>query len=66
MISYYGGKQRLASKIIQYIPPHTVYVEPFCGGCAVMFKKGLPEIKNSELMPHMWSPSKGFVNRENE
>lgn len=47
-ISYYGGKQRIASKIIEHIPPHTVYVEPFCGGCAVLFKKGLPPVKSSD------------------
>lgn len=40
--SYYGGKQRIASKICQLLPPHAVYVEPFCGGAAVMFSKGIP------------------------
>jgi DNA adenine methylase len=40
---YYGGKQRLAPKIVPYLPPHTVYIEPFCGGCAVLFAKGRPE-----------------------
>lgn len=37
--SYYGGKQRLASKIVKLIPKHTVYVEQFCGGAAVYFAK---------------------------
>lgn len=37
--SYYGGKQRLASKIVKLIPKHTVYCEPFCGGAAVYFAK---------------------------
>lgn len=45
--SYYGGKQRLASKICALLPPHTVYVEPFCGSGAVYFKKGLPQITSS-------------------
>ena len=41
LISYYGGKVRIASKIVGYINkiPHTVYVEPFCGGAAVLFNK---------------------------
>lgn len=44
--SYYGGKQRLAARICNLLPPHTVYVEPFCGSAAVYFKKGLPQIEN--------------------
>lgn len=46
--SYYGGKQRLAARICSLLPPHTVYVEPFCGSAAVYFKKGLPIIGNSD------------------
>lgn len=46
-ISYYGGKQRLASKIIPYIPKHTVYAEPFCGGATVLFKKPWPDVTNN-------------------
>lgn len=47
IISYYGGKQRIASKIVEVLPPHTVYAEPFAGGCAVLFEKGLPRMTNS-------------------
>ena len=39
-ITYYGGKQQLASTIIEMIPAHRVYVEPFFGGGAVFFAKG--------------------------
>jgi len=39
LISYYGGKQRIASKILKYFPPHSVYVEPFAGGAALLFAK---------------------------
>ena len=49
LISYYGGKQRIASKIVGYINqiPHTVYVEPFCGGAAVLFAKPRRLVTNS-------------------
>ena len=47
-ISYYGGKQRIASKIVSYIKaiPHTVYAEPFCGGCSVLYNKGTKDVSN--------------------
>jgi len=38
-ITYYGGKQKLASLIIGMIPEHKVYCEPFFGGGAVFFAK---------------------------
>ena len=46
ILSYYGGKQRMASKIVAMMPTHMMYVEPFFGGGAVLFKKGLPEVTN--------------------
>jgi DNA adenine methylase len=46
LFSYYGGKQRIASHIVAWLPRHTVYVEPFCGGSAVFFAKGTPAITN--------------------
>lgn len=38
-ITYWGGKQKLASLIISLIPEHTTYCEPFFGGGAVFFRK---------------------------
>ena len=34
-----GGKTRLARKIIPRFPAHHTYVEPFCGGCALLCNK---------------------------
>ena len=41
LISYYGGKQRIASRIADIVQsiPHTVYVEPFFGGGAVFYSR---------------------------
>jgi DNA adenine methylase len=49
-LSFYGGKQRIASKIVPYIHeiPHTVYVEPFCGGAALLFAKGRPNVASTD------------------
>jgi DNA adenine methylase len=38
-LSYLGGKNRLARRIILLIPKHTCYIEPFCGGAQVFFRK---------------------------
>jgi len=45
--SYYGGKQRIAGKIIPYIHKHTVYAEPFCGGATILFRKPRPKVTNT-------------------
>lgn len=38
-LAYIGGKNRVAKKIIELIPPHTTYCEPFVGGGQVFFHK---------------------------
>jgi len=38
-LSYYGGKQQLATRILGMIPEHQIYCEPFCGGAAIFFAK---------------------------
>lgn len=46
--SYYGGKQRIASKIIPYIPRHTIYAEPFCGAATLLFAKKTPSTTRAQ------------------
>lgn len=36
---WYGGKQRLARKLLRFIPAHTTYVEVFGGSAALLFAK---------------------------
>lgn len=38
-LSYIGGKNRLAQRIIEIFPPHKTYVEAFAGGAQVFFHK---------------------------
>jgi DNA adenine methylase len=44
-ISYYGGKQKLATTILKFIPKHTLYCEPFLGGAAIFFAKEPSEVE---------------------
>lgn len=37
--AYYGGKTGLARRIVDLMPPHRVYIEPFFGSGAVLFAK---------------------------
>lgn len=37
--AYYGGKTTLADRIVEMLPPHRHYVEPFAGSLAVLLAK---------------------------
>lgn len=55
LLTYYGGKQKLAPIINELIPPHLLYGEPFVGGGAVFWYKRPSEVEvlndsNGELM----------------
>lgn len=55
LLTYYGGKQKLAPLINSLIPPHVLYGEPFVGGAAVFWAKRPSEVEvindaNAELM----------------
>jgi DNA adenine methylase len=38
-LKWHGGKYYLAPKIVGLMPPHLHYVEPYCGGCAVLLAR---------------------------
>jgi DNA adenine methylase len=48
-IKWHGGKKYLAKRIIDLMPPHRHYVEPYAGGLAVLMAKnpeGVSEVVN--------------------
>jgi DNA adenine methylase len=70
-ISYYGGKQKLATKIISVMPEHRLYAEPFIGGAAVFFAKPPSELEvlndtNKELTNFYRIVQNDFVSLEKE
>lgn len=38
-MGYFGGKTSLAERIVNLLPPHRHYVEPYCGSLAVLLAK---------------------------
>ena len=70
-ISYYGGKQKLATTILKLIPEHKLYAEPFVGGAAIFFAKppsGVEIINdtNKELINFYKVLQTDFVSLEKE
>lgn len=55
---YFGAKQTLASRIVELLPPHAHYVEPFGGSLAVLLAKPRSAMEtvndlDGDLM-HLW------------
>lgn len=61
-ISYYGGKQKMSSKIVPLIPKHTVYVEPFAGGAAVFFAKPWPKATKTYYREYLNDKDERIIN----
>src|SRR5262245_35313431 len=59
-IKRHGGKSYLARRLIDLMPPHTRYCEPFFGGGAVLLQKeyvGVAEYVNDldQQLVHFWN-----------
>lgn len=59
-LKWHGGKSYLADRIIEMMPPHISYVEPYFGGGAVLFRKpceGVSEVVNdlNKDLTNFWS-----------
>ena len=69
-ITYYGGKQKLASAITELIPKHWLYCEPFSGGAAVFFakeKSGVEVLNDlNKMVINFYSEMKSNFNQLNE
>lgn len=55
IVPWVGGKRRLAKHLLPLFPEHKCYVEPFCGGAALFFKKNASKVEvindvNGELI----------------
>lgn len=70
-ITYYGGKQKLATTILGMLPKHNLYCEPFIGGAAIFFAKQPSKVEvindvNSELINFYKIVQNDFVSLEKE
>jgi DNA adenine methylase len=68
-LKWHGGKSYLSQRIINLMPPHTRYVEPYFGGGAVLFRKnpeGVSEYVNDVdwQLINFWRVLQGDDTRE--
>ena len=47
IFSRVGGKTKLSKRIIEMMPEHETYIEPFVGGGSIFFRK--PLVKNNVI-----------------
>lgn len=51
---YYGGKQRIADRIVSFFPTHSHYVEPYCGSLSVLLEKPASKLETvNDLDQHL-------------
>jgi len=59
LIPYYGGKQRIVHKLLQRIPEHKTYCEPFAGAASLFWAKPQRECaaqeEYRECLNDLWS-----------
>jgi len=54
ILRYFGGKYRLAPWVIDHMPTHKTYVEPFAGSASVLLRKGQAQTEVlSDLNPEL-------------
>jgi site-specific DNA-adenine methylase len=46
LFNYFGGKRLIASKVWEYLGDVGIYIEPFCGSCAVLLAR--PHVPRNE------------------
>lgn len=68
-ITYYGGKQKLAARILKLIPKHNLYCEPFLGGAAIFFAKEPSNVEvindtNAEMINFYRTVQNDFISLE--